>query len=103
MLGQIYRAQPVDRRPTLLGFGGHLAARSGRRRLAQDQRPTVGRAQDKTSFNLSSKGSMDIGIAGGESTTTFGRDAESSSQEVKKAFRAVRDEIRNRVQVLMVG
>ena len=31
-------------------------------------------------------------------TTTAGSDA-----EVKKAFRAVRDEIRNRVQVLMVG
>jgi arsenate reductase len=31
-------------------------------------------------------------------TTTSGSDA-----EVKKAFRAVRDEIRNRVQVLLVG
>jgi arsenate reductase len=31
-------------------------------------------------------------------TTTSGSDA-----EVKKAFRAVRDEIRNRVQVLMIG
>ncbi len=53
----------------------------------RDEAEIVAKAQNKTNFNLTAKGSYDIGIADGDSTTSFTRDAESSSSEVKKAFR----------------
>ena len=53
----------------------------------RDEAEIVAKAQNKTNFNLTAKGSYDIGIADGDSTTSFTRDAESSSAEVKKAFR----------------
>lgn len=52
----------------------------------RDEAEIVRRAQDKNNFSLSAKGSYDIGIAGGDSTTTLGRDAESASQETKRSF-----------------
>jgi hypothetical protein len=53
----------------------------------RDEAEIVAKAQNKTNFSLTAKGSYDIGIADGDSTTSFTRDAESSSAEVKKAFR----------------
>jgi hypothetical protein len=46
----------------------------------------VQKAQNKTNFNVTAKGNYDIGIASGDSTTSFTRDADTSSQETKKAF-----------------
>ncbi len=46
----------------------------------------VQKAQDKTTFNSTAKGNYDIGISSGDATTSLTRDAETSSQETKKAF-----------------
>jgi hypothetical protein len=53
----------------------------------RDEAEIVRRAQAKTSFSLTAKGSYDIGIADGDMTTAIGRDADASSQETKKQFR----------------
>ena len=47
----------------------------------------VKKAEDKSNFNLSSTGSYNIGISKGDATTNFGKDAATTSQETKKAFR----------------
>ena len=52
----------------------------------RDEAEIVRRAQSKTSFSLTAKGSYDIGISDGDMTTTIGRDADASSQETKKQF-----------------
>ncbi|TMK70218.1 MAG: hypothetical protein E6G50_09435 [Actinobacteria bacterium] len=52
----------------------------------RDEAEVVRRAQQKTSFSMSAKGSYDVGFADGDSTTSLGRDADSSSQETKKTF-----------------
>lgn len=46
----------------------------------------VDRASTKTNFNLNAKGSYNIGLASGDSTTTVDRTAEAASQETKKSF-----------------
>jgi hypothetical protein len=46
----------------------------------------VQKAQNKTNFNLSAKGSINTGIKSGEVSTSFTRDAEASSQDTKKSF-----------------
>jgi hypothetical protein len=46
----------------------------------------VQKAQDKTNFNATGKGSYNIGISKGDSTTSFTKDADALSQETKKAF-----------------
>ncbi|MGI8425449.1 MAG: hypothetical protein ACR2M4_02405 [Actinomycetota bacterium] len=54
----------------------------------RDEAEIVQRAESKTNFSLSASGSYDLGPLGeGDSTTTFGKDAASSSQETKKSFR----------------
>ncbi len=47
----------------------------------------VKKAEDKTNFSLSSTGTYNLGIFKGDATTNFGKDAATSSQETKKAFR----------------
>jgi hypothetical protein len=55
----------------------------------RDEAEIVNRAQAKTNFALSTSGSYDLGPLGeGTATTTMGRDAESSSQETKRAQRS---------------
>jgi hypothetical protein len=46
----------------------------------------VQKAQEKTSFNTTSKFNFQVGIYSGEGTTNLTRDAEASSQQAKKAF-----------------
>lgn len=46
----------------------------------------VQKAQDKTNFNATGKGSYNIGISKGDSTTSFTKDADALSQETKKSF-----------------
>jgi hypothetical protein len=46
----------------------------------------VQKAQDKTNFNTTGKGSYNIGISKGDSTTSFTKDADALSQETKKSF-----------------
>ncbi len=46
----------------------------------------VDRASTKTNFNLSAKGTYNLGVASGDSTMTIDRTAEASSQETKKSF-----------------
>jgi hypothetical protein len=46
----------------------------------------VQKAQDKTNFNVTGKGSYNIGISKGDSTTSFTKDADALSQETKKSF-----------------
>jgi hypothetical protein len=54
----------------------------------RDEAEIVSRAQTKTNFALTTQGSFDLGPLGeGTSTTSFGRESDSSSQETKKAFR----------------
>ena len=72
----------------------------------RDQAEIVRKAQSKTNFSLTAKGSFDIGIADGDTTTTLGRDADSSSQETKqqvheavlKAAREYRDQHRMEIE-----
>lgn len=52
----------------------------------RDEAEIVQKAQNKTNFSVTAKGSYNIGISKGDSTTTFSRDAEASSQETKKSF-----------------
>jgi len=54
---------------------------------ARDEAEIVAKAEAKTNFNLTAKGSYDIGIADGDSTVVFGRDAATTSSDTKKAFR----------------
>lgn len=46
----------------------------------------VQKAQDKTNFNATGKGSYNIGISKGDSSTSFTKDADALSQETKKSF-----------------
>jgi len=46
----------------------------------------VERALTKTNFNLNAKGTYDLFVAAGDSTTTVDRTAEAASQETKKSF-----------------
>lgn len=46
----------------------------------------VQKAQDKTNFNVTGKGSYNIGISKGDSTTSLTKDADALSQETKKSF-----------------
>jgi hypothetical protein len=57
------------------------------RDTARDEAEIVRKAQGKTSFSLTAQGSYDIGIADGDSTTSFTKDASTDSADVKKAFR----------------
>jgi hypothetical protein len=54
---------------------------------SRDEAEIVARAESKTNFNLTAKGSYDIGISSGDATTVFGRDAAAASSDTKKAFR----------------
>lgn len=55
----------------------------------RDEAEIVNRAQTKTNFALSTSGSYDLGPLGeGTATTSLGRDAETSSQETKRAQRS---------------
>jgi hypothetical protein len=54
---------------------------------ARDEAEIVRKALGKTSFSLTAQGSYDIGIADGDSTTSFTKDASTDSADVKKAFR----------------
>lgn len=55
----------------------------------RDEAEIVNRAQAKTNFALSTSGSYDLGPLGeGSATTSMGRDAETSSQEAKRAQRS---------------
>ncbi len=47
----------------------------------------VRKARSKTNFNVVAEGTYNFGIASGDSTTTADTDAESTSDEAKKAFR----------------
>jgi hypothetical protein len=53
----------------------------------RDEAEIIAKAEAKTNFNLTAKGSYDIGIADGESTLVFGKDAATSSSDAKKTFR----------------
>lgn len=46
----------------------------------------IARALGKTNFNLAAEGSFSTGIYSGKASTSFTKDAESSSEEVKKDF-----------------
>jgi hypothetical protein len=52
----------------------------------RDEAEIVQRAQNKTNFTLSAKGSYDIGISDGDASSSLTRDADISSQETKKSF-----------------
>lgn len=54
---------------------------------ARDEAEIVAKAEAKTNFSLTAKGTYNIGISKGDSTAVFGRDAATSSSDVKKAFR----------------
>lgn len=54
---------------------------------ARDEAEIVRKAQEKTTFNVTAKGSYDIGISDGDSTTSFTKEASTDSSDVKKAFR----------------
>jgi hypothetical protein len=54
---------------------------------ARDEAEIIAKAEAKTNFNLTAKGSYNIGIAKGDSTTVFGKDAATNSSDTKKAFR----------------
>lgn len=54
---------------------------------ARDEAEIVRKAQGKTTFNLTAQGSYDLGIADGDSTTSFTKEASTDSADVKKAFR----------------
>jgi hypothetical protein len=54
---------------------------------ARDEAEIVAKAEAKTNFSLTAKGSYDIGIADGDSTVVFGKDAATNSSDTKKAFR----------------
>ncbi|MCX6631495.1 MAG: hypothetical protein NTW28_28110 [Candidatus Solibacter sp.] len=47
----------------------------------------IRKARSNTNFNLTAQGSFNIGIASGDSTTSFDTQAETSSDETKKDFR----------------
>jgi hypothetical protein len=54
---------------------------------ARDEAEIIAKAESKTNFSLTAKGSYDIGIADGDSTVVFGKDAATNSSDTKKAFR----------------
>jgi hypothetical protein len=54
---------------------------------ARDEAEIVRKALGKTTFSLTAQGSYDVGIADGDSTTSFTKDASTDSADVKKAFR----------------
>lgn len=47
----------------------------------------MAKAQNKTTFGLSSEGEFDIGLYEGKATTTFGVEAQSESSQTRKDFR----------------
>ncbi len=54
----------------------------------RDEAEIIERADSKTNFSMSSSGGFDLGPLGeGDSTTNFGKDVASGSQETKRAFR----------------
>lgn len=53
----------------------------------RDEAEIIAKAEAKTNFNLTAKGTFDIYIAEGDSTTVFGKDATTNSSDTKKAFR----------------
>ena len=53
----------------------------------RDEAEIIAKAEAKTNFSLTANGSFDIGIADGDSTTVFGKDAATSSGDTKKTFR----------------
>ena len=54
---------------------------------SRDEAEIIAKAEVKTNFSLTAQGSFNIGIAKGDSTTVFGRDAVTNSSDTKKAFR----------------
>ncbi len=54
---------------------------------ARDEAEIIAKAESKTNFSMTAKGSYDIGIADGDSTVVFGKDAATNSSDTKKAFR----------------
>ncbi len=54
---------------------------------ARDEAEIVAKAEAKTNFNLTAQGTFNIGIASGDATTVFGKDAATNSSDTKKAFR----------------
>jgi hypothetical protein len=54
---------------------------------ARDEAEIIAKAEAKTNFSLTAKGSYNIGIAKGDSTTVFGKDVATNSSDTKKAFR----------------
>jgi hypothetical protein len=53
----------------------------------RDEAEIIAKAEAKTNFSLTAKGSYDIGIADGDSTVVFGKDAATTSSDTKKTFR----------------
>jgi hypothetical protein len=53
----------------------------------RDEAEIVRKAQGKTSFSLTAEGSYDIGIADGDSKTSFTKDAADDSADTKKSMR----------------
>ena len=53
----------------------------------RDEAEIIAKAEAKTNFSLTAKGSYDIGIADGDSTLVFGKDAATTSSDTKKTFR----------------
>jgi hypothetical protein len=53
----------------------------------RDEAEIVRKAQGKTSFSLTAEGSYDIGIADGDSKTSFTKDASDDSADTKKSMR----------------
>lgn len=54
---------------------------------SRDEAEIIAKAEAKTNFSLTAQGTYNIGIASGDSTTVFGRDAATNSSDTKKAFR----------------
>jgi hypothetical protein len=54
---------------------------------ARDEAEIIAKAEAKTNFSLTAQGSYNLGIAKGDSTTVFGKDAATNSSDTKKAFR----------------
>ena len=54
---------------------------------ARDEAEIVRKALAKTTFSLTARGTYDIGVAEGDTTTSFTKDASTDSADVKKTFR----------------
>jgi hypothetical protein len=53
----------------------------------RDEAEIIQKAQNKTNFSFTAKGSFDVLVADGDTTTSLTLDADVSSQETKRAFR----------------